>query len=139
MALFVLNLAGAVALLLWAVRLIRTGVERAFMTPVRRGLRRATGNRFSAALAGTGAAVLLQSSTAVAMLVGAFAATGSLTAPAGVALMLGADLGSSIVAQILLAPIHGLIPLLLLAGVALFLRSHSRRPRQAGRLSLIHI
>lgn len=134
MALFLINLAGAVALLIWAVRLIRTGVERAFVSPLRSLLRRATASRLSAALAGAIGAVLLQSSTAVAVLTAAFAGTGSLAGSAGVALILGADLGSAIVAQILLAPIHGLIPVLLIVGVTLFLRSQNRRPRQAGRI-----
>lgn len=134
MALFIVNLAGAVALLIWAVRLIRTGVERAFVSPLRSLLRRATSSWVSAAGAGAVAAVLLQSSTAVAVLTAAFAGTGSLAGSAGVALILGADVGSAVVAQILLAPIHGLIPLLLIAGVTLFLRSKNRRPRQAGRI-----
>ncbi|OOY31360.1 Na/Pi cotransporter family protein [Thioclava sp. F36-6] len=131
---FLINLAGAVALLLWAVRLIRTGVERAFMASLRQFLRRTAGTRISAMAAGTGAAMLLQSSTAVAILTAGFAASGTLAAVSGVALVLGADLGSSIVAQILLSPIHVLVPTLLVIGVTLFLKSKARRPRQAGRI-----
>ncbi|OWY01639.1 hypothetical protein B6V73_06015 [Thioclava sp. JM3] len=131
---FLIDLAGAVALLLWAVRLIRTGVERAFMASLRQFLRRTAGTRISAMAAGTGAAMLLQSSTAVAILTAGFAASGTLAAISGVALVLGADLGSSIVAQILLSPIHVLVPALLVIGVTLFLKSKARRPRQAGRI-----
>ncbi|TRW96518.1 Na/Pi cotransporter family protein [Paracoccus sp. M683] len=134
MILFMVNLAGAVALLLFSVRMIRTGVERAFMSPLRRLLRRATGSRLRAVAAGAGSAVLLQSSTAVAMLTAGFAATGTLSIIAGVALILGADLGSAIAAQILLSPIHWLVPVLLILGVTLFLKAESRRPRQAGRI-----
>ncbi|GHE00835.1 Na+/Pi-cotransporter [Defluviimonas sp. 20V17] len=134
MALFLINLAGAVALLIWAVRLIRTGVERAFLAPLRSLLRRATASWVSAAGAGAAAAIVLQSSTAVAVLTAAFAGTGSLSGSAGVALILGADVGSAVVAQILLAPLQGLMPLLLVIGVTLFLKSADRRPRQAGRI-----
>ena len=134
MVVFLINLAGAVALLLWAVRLIRTGVERAFMAPLRGFLRRATGSRVSAVAAGTGAALMLQSSTAVAILTAGFAASGTLSPISGVALVLGADLGSSIVAQILLSPIEVLVPVLLVIGVTLYLKSKARRPRQAGRI-----
>ncbi len=134
LALFLINLAGAVALLIWAVRLIRTGVERAFVSALRSILRRAAASRVSAAMAGVAGAIMLQSSTAVAVLTSAFAGTGSLAGSAGVALILGADVGSAIVTQILLAPIRGLIPLLLIVGVSLFLRSRNPRPRQAGRI-----
>ena len=134
MIVFIINLAGAVALLLWSVRMIRTGIERAFMTPLRRLLRHATGSRVSAVCAGVVSAILLQSSTAVAMLTAGFAETGTLAISAGVALILGADLGSAIAAQILLLPIHVVTPVLLILGVALFLRSTGRQPKQAGRI-----
>ena len=48
----VLNLAAAAALLIWAVRLVRTGFERAFGGQLRQWLRRSTRNRFGAAATG---------------------------------------------------------------------------------------
>ena len=134
MILFVVHLAGAVALLLWAVRLIRTGVERAFMSQMRVGLRRASQRPATAALGGAAAAIMMQSSTAVAMLAAAFAATGALPPVAGLALLLGADVGSAIVAQILLSPLTAIVPLLLLVGVGLSLRAKARGPKQTGRI-----
>jgi len=132
--LFILNLAGAAALLLWSVRIIRTGVERAFSSQLRTWLRRSSGNAPLAAGTGVLAAILLQSSTAVALLVSNFAAKGTLTVAVGLAIFLGADLGSAIVTQILLVRAAWLIPLLLLVGVSLFLRGHKRPVRQAGRI-----
>lgn len=129
-----IQIAGAAALLLWAVRLVRTGVERAFATQLRQGLRRASDNRLLAAISGLVSAMLLQSSTAVAMLVSNFASKGALSAAVGVAMLLGADLGSALVAQILLARPGILVPALLLLGVALFLRSNQRKLRQTGRI-----
>ncbi len=129
-----IQIAGAAALLLWAVRLVRTGVERAFATQLRQGLRRASDNRLLAAISGLVSAMLLQSSTAVAMLVSNFASKGALSAAVGVAMLLGADLGSALVAQILLARPGILVPALLLVGVALFLRSNQRKLRQTGRI-----
>ena len=131
---FILNLAGAAALLLWSVRIIRTGVQRAFKNELRTWLRRSSGN--SAMAAGTGiiAAILLQSSTAVALLVSNFAAKGTLTVAVGLAMFLGADLGSAIVTQILLVRADWLIPLLLLSGVAMFLKGKQPKIRQSGRI-----
>jgi phosphate:Na+ symporter len=132
--LFALHIAGAAALLIWAVRLVRTGVERGWSVQLRGWLRRGGQNRFLAALAGVGAAILLQSSTAVAILTTNFVAAGTLGGLAGLAVVLGADLGSAIVAWVLLTRADWLIPLLLVAGVAIFQKSVAREWRMAGRV-----
>ena len=102
--------------------------------PLRRLLRRGADQRAVAALSGTGAAIVLQSSTAVAILTSNFVAAGTLAAAAGLAILLGADLGSAIVAQILLTRADWFVPVLLVAGVAMFLKSQSRDYRMAGRV-----
>ncbi|MFO1174420.1 MAG: Na/Pi cotransporter family protein [Paracoccaceae bacterium] len=132
--LFILHIAGAAALLIWAVRLVRTGVERGWQVQLRRWLRRGAENRVVAAGAGTVAAVLLQSSTAVAILTANFVAAGTLAAAAGLAVLLGGDLGSAVVAQILLTRADWLVPVLLVSGVAIFQRSTTREWRMAGRV-----
>lgn len=132
--LFALHVAGAAALLIWAVRLLRTGVERAFSVQLRAFLRRSNANRLQALGSGTLAAVCLQSATAVAVLVSNFATKGGVGLLAGMAILLGADIGSAIVSQILLVRQELLIPLLLLCGVVLFLRSSRNEIRQLGRM-----
>ncbi|MCV2869657.1 Na/Pi cotransporter family protein [Defluviimonas sp. WL0002] len=132
--LFVLHVAGAAALLIWAVRLVRTGVERGWSVQLRRWLRRGGENRWVAAVSGLGAAVLLQSSTAVAILTSNFVSAGTLAAAAGLAILLGADVGSAIVAQILLSRADWAVPLLLVLGVVLFLKAERKEFRQAGRV-----
>jgi phosphate:Na+ symporter len=131
---FLLHIAGAAALLIWAVRLVRTGVERGWSVQLRQWLRRGGENRLASAGAGTAAAIALQSSTAVAILTANFVAAGTLAAAAGVAVMLGADLGSAIVAQILLSRADWMVPVLLVIGVVIFLRSETRSWRMAGRV-----
>jgi len=132
--LFVLQIAGAAAMLIWSVRLVRTGVERAFSVPLRRWLRLGAGRPALAAMAGAGVAVLLQSSTAVAMLATSFIAAGTMSASVALAIVLGADVGSALVVQLLLLHRDWLVPLLLLVGVTLFLRSESKTLRQSGRI-----
>ena len=134
MLLFLINIAGAAALLIWAVRLVRTGMERAFAVQLRLWLRRSSKNRGLAAGAGLVVSMLLQSSTAVAMLVSNFASNGAVAVPVGLAIILGADVGSALVAQVLLVRQTWLIPLLLVLGTALFLRGQQRRVRQTGRI-----
>ena len=131
---FLLNIAGAAALLIWAVRLVRTGVERGFAVQLRFWLRHSAKNRMLAAATGMGAAVFLQSSTAVAVLVSNFVAKGGLATAVGLAILLGADVGSAVVTQLLMVRQSFLIPLLLLVGVTVFLRGEGGNTRQIGRI-----
>ena len=132
----IIQIAGAAALLIWAVRLVRTGVERGFATPMRKWLRHSTRNRLIAATTGMGAAVLLQSSTAVAVLLSNFVSKGVLTATTGLVILLGADVGSAVVTQLLIVRQPILIPFLLLFGVIVFLRSEGSSARQIGRIMI---
>lgn len=131
-----LQLAGAIMLLLWAVRMVRTGVERAHGVFLREALRGATKGRVRAAAAGTVLAVMLQSATAVAVLAAGFAATGVMTVSGGLAVMLGADVGSALVVQALSFDLSWLVPLLLFAGATMFLKVEARIVKQTGRTLL---
>lgn len=131
-----LHLAGAAMLLLFAVHMVRTGMERAYGDTLRRVLRRASEGRVAAAFGGTGMAVMLQSSTAVAILACGFAATGVLPVATGIALLLGADLGSAIVVRILSFDLAWLIPACLTVGGVLHLKLRRRKLRETGRLIL---
>ncbi len=130
----IINLAGAVAMLLWAARMVRTGVERAYGDSLKAKLKLATGNRVAAAVAGMLLAVALQSATAVALIVSGFASSGYVSASIGIATLLGADFGSAFVVRLLRHDLSLLIPLLLLAGTVAFRATEARAWRQAGRI-----
>lgn len=83
-----------------------------------------------------GAAVLLQSSTAVAVLVSNFVSKGALATATGLAILLGADVGSAVVTQLLMVRQPLLIPLLLVIGVIVFLRGEGSNTRQVGRIMI---
>ena len=131
-----LNLAAAVMLLLYAVRMVRTGIERAHGAALRDALQGAAGNRVGAALAGGVLAMLLQSATAVGVLAAGFAASGILAPGTGLAALLGADAGSALVVRVLSLDLSELVPVLILTGCALFLKFENRRLRQYGRIVL---
>ncbi|MGO4909285.1 Na/Pi cotransporter family protein [Pseudorhodobacter sp. W20_MBD10_FR17] len=133
---FLIHLAGAVMLLLWAVRMVRTGVERAHGTRLKSALRGARGGTVQMALAGMVLAVVLQSSTAVGILAAGFVTSGILTVGTGIAALLGADLGSALVVKILSFDLSGLVPLLLLVGATMFLKFEGRGVKQSGRIIL---
>ena len=134
MILLAAHLAAAVALLLWSVRLIRTGVERAFMPELKRRLKALSGSPASAASGGLLAAMVMQSATAVALISAGFAVSGMLATPAALALILGADLGSALMAQVLFLPVEAAVPFVLIAGVLTFFRARSRKAKQIGRI-----
>ena len=129
-----LHLAGAVTLLLWAVRMVRTGVERAYSAALERTLRRAKDNRVRAVAFGAAVAMLLQSATAVGILAAGFAASGLVEFGTALTLLLGADLGSALVVQILSFDLSWLIPFLLIAGGWMFMKGTRRDVRQTGRI-----
>ena len=133
-----INILGGVALLLWGVRMIRTGMMRAFGASLRTAIGVWTGNRVKAALAGTMAAAMVQSSTATAIMVCSFVAHGALATAPALAVMLGADLGAAIGAQIFTSGIAGLWPALALVGYLMhtLFEGRNARLRHIGRVVL---
>jgi len=132
--LFLLHLGAAVVLLLYSTRMVRTGIERAAGASLRNLLMKTRRGRVSNILAGVLGAVFLQSSTAVALLVSGFAATGVMGVTASLAVVLGADLGTAIVVQFLSLDLSALIPAFLACGGILFLKFEARKVKQFGRV-----
>lgn len=128
-----INIIGSVALLLWGIRMVRTAVMRSFGAEMRSLLAGALSRRFSAFLAGGAITTLLQSSTATAHLVVSFANSGALTAAVGLAILLGADVGTTLVVQIFSQRIEWLSPVFIAIGVISFLSSENSRIRNVGR------
>jgi len=126
---------GAIMLLLYAVRMVQTGIERAFGASFKRVVTQ-NQNPFKAAAMGTVLAMVLQSSAAVALLVAGFASVGTLAFGSGLAIVLGADLGSAIVVQLLSFRLDWLVPILLAIGGWFFVKTDRRILKQAGRILL---
>src|SRR5690349_7483153 len=95
------DLAGAVCLLICGVHMVQTGVMRAFGPQLRRALGYALGKRMRAILAGLGVTAILQSSTATGLMVTGFAAGGLIDIVPGLAVMLGANVGTTLIVQVL--------------------------------------
>ncbi len=129
-----LKIAGGVALLLWATRMVRTGVLRAYGSQLRRFLGSATKNTLSSFGMGIGMAGILQSSTATALLAVAFAGKGLIAIAPALAVMLGADVGSTLVVQVLSLDISWLSPVLILTGFICFTTRPTMTLRHLGRV-----
>ena len=130
----ILDLMGGVALLLWGLHMVHSGVVRAFGADLRRLLGLALKGRFRAFLAGAFVTALLQSSTATGLMVASFVTSGTLDLAPALAVMLGANVGTTLVVQILSFNIAVVTPVLLLAGVIAFKRGARTRTRDLGRV-----
>lgn len=131
-----LNLLAAVALLVWGTYLVRTGILRVFGANLRHVLARSIDKRPAAALAGLGVTALVQSSTATALIVSSFVGQGLMALPIALAVMLGADVGTSLMAVVFSFDLSWLSPLFIFTGVVLFI---SRQATAAGRFGRVLI
>lgn len=131
-----IRIIGAVALLLWGLRMVQTGIGRGFGTEMRRIMQANTGNRFRAFLAGLVVTMMVQSSTATALITSTFARQGLVTLTAAIAIILGADVGTTLVAQLLSLDLSLLPYLLVLAGFVMHRTARVLRYRQMGRVAI---
>lgn len=131
-----IDLGGAVALLIWGVHMVQTGVTRAFGAQLRRVLGYALSNRLKAFLAGLGVTSILQSSTATGLMVTAFAAGGLVDLVPALAVMLGANVGTTLIVQALSFDVSRIAFLLILIGVFMFRRSGVTRTRDLSRVGI---
>jgi phosphate:Na+ symporter len=131
-----LDLLGGVSLLLWGLHMVHSGFVRAFGSDLRRMLGVALQNRFRAFLAGAAVTTLLQSSTATALMLSAFAAGGLVALVPALAAMLGANVGTALIVQVLSFNVAAFAPVFLLAGVVAFRRGGRTRTRDLGRVSV---
>jgi phosphate:Na+ symporter len=131
-----LDLMGGVALLLWGLHMVHSGILRAFGPDLRLLLAQALNNRFSAFAAGLGLTALLQSSTATALITTSFASEGLVTLVPALAIMLGANVGTTLIVQVLSFNIAAVAPVLFIIGLVAFRSGPRSRLKDMGRVSI---
>ena len=129
-----LNLLAAIALLVWGTQLVRTGILRVFGANLRNILAKSVSNRFKAAASGLGVTALVQSSTATTLIVSAFVGQGLMSLPSALAVMLGADVGTSLMAVLFSRDLSWLSPLFILVGVVLYIARQASTSGHVGRV-----
>ena len=135
-SLVLLDLMGGVALLLWGLHMVLSGVLRAFGPDLRRLLGKALGNRFTAFGAGLGLTALLQSSTAAGLMTASLCAEGVVGLVPALAIMLGANVGTTLIVQVLSFDISAAAPILLIIGVVTFRAADNGLVRALGRVGI---
>ncbi len=131
-----IHLLGEVALLLWGINMVNSGVQRAFGSDLRWILGIGLRTRLRAFLAGVGVTTVLQSSTATALMVASFTAGGAVDIVPALAVMLGANVGTTLIVQVLSFDVTLIFPLLIFFGFMAYKRGASSRIRDLGRVAI---
>ena len=131
-----LHLAGYVALLLWGMHMVHTGIVRAFGGHLRQVLSIGLSSRWKAFLAGVGITALLQSSTATALMCTSFIAGGFMALVPALAVTLGANVGTTLIVQVLTFNVASIAPVFVLAGLVAFNKGGKTRTRDLGRVAI---
>jgi phosphate:Na+ symporter len=134
--LILLELAGYVGLLLWGTHMVTSGVQRGFGAELRVWIGQNLQQRWRAFLVGVGVTAALQSSTATGLIATSFTVTGLIGLGSGLAVMLGANVGTTLITQILSIDIGPIAPPLILAGVLTFRWSDDDRVKNLGRIAI---
>ena len=129
-----LNLLAAIALLVWGTQLVRTGILRVLGASLRNVLAKSVSNRLKAVMSGIGVTALVQSSTATALIVSSFVGQGLMSLPSALAVMLGADVGTSLMAVVFSRDLSWLSPLFIFIGVVLSITQQSTTLGRVGRI-----
>jgi phosphate:Na+ symporter len=131
-----LNLLSAVALLIWGTHIVRTGILRVYGTNLRHVIGHNMSKRWLAFASGIAVTAMVQSSNATAMLVTSFVGQGLMALTPALATMLGADVGTALMARVLTFDLSWLSPLLIFVGVIFFLSRKQTRLGQLGRVAI---
>ena len=131
-----LNLLSAVTLLIWGTHIVRTGILRVYGSNLRQVIGQNMSKRWLAFVAGILVTAMVQSSNATAMLVTSFVGQGLMGLTPALATMLGADVGTALMARVLTFDLSWLSPLLIFLGVIFFLSRKQTRADQMGRVGI---
>lgn len=131
-----LHLLSAVALLVWGTHIVRTGIMRVYGANLRSVLSRSVEKKPVAFCAGIGVTALVQSSNATTMLVTSFVAQDLVALTPALVIVLGADVGTALMARVLTFDLSWLSPLLIFIGVVIFLSRKQSRVGQLGRVGI---
>ncbi|MBS0465859.1 MAG: Na/Pi cotransporter family protein [Proteobacteria bacterium] len=129
-----LNLLAAIALLVWGIQMVRTGILRVFGANLRQLIARGVRTQLLAILSGVGVTAVVQSSTATALIVSAFVGQGMISLMAALSVMQGANVGTAVMAVVFSLDLSWLSPLCIFVGVVLYVVRQDGKTGRVGRV-----
>ena len=130
------TLLGGVGLFLYGMTMMSSGLQNAAGDKLRVLLEKVTSNKFMAVFLGIAVTVLIQSSSATDMMVIGFVNSGLMQLAEAIAVIMGANIGTTITAQITAFDLTALAPFLLFAGVIMYLFIKDQMVKHAGSIVL---
>ena len=121
----VLALLGGLALFLYGMQMMSTGLEAAAGNRMKSILEKLTSNRIKGVLVGAAITAVIQSSSATTVMVVGFVNSGLMTLKQAVWVIMGANIGTTITGQLIALDIGAIAPLFAIAGVGaiMFIKS----------------
>ena len=132
----IISMLGGVGLFLYGMKAMSDGLRSAAGDQMRSILERVTSNRIAAVGIGILVTVLIQSSSATDMMVIGFVNSGLMNLGQAIGVIMGANIGTTITAQITAFNLTGFAPLLLFAGCVMYLFLKNKMARHIGSFIL---
>lgn len=123
----ILSLFGGLALFLYGMQMMSTGLEAAAGNKMKSILEKLTSNRIKGVLVGAGITAVIQSSSATTVMVVGFVNSGLMTLKQAVWVIMGANIGTTITGQLIALDIGAIAPIFAIAGVAAMMFVKSER------------
>ena len=115
----VLSLLGGLALFLYGMQMMSSGLESAAGNRMKQILERLTANRFLGVAVGAGITAVIQSSSATTVMVVGFVNSGMMTLQQAVWIIMGANIGTTITGQLIALDVGAMAPLFAFVGVTM--------------------
>lgn len=129
-----MGLLGGLALFLYGMQMMSTGLEVAAGNRMKQILEKLTTNRFLAILVGAGITALIQSSSATTVMLVGFVNSGMMTLNQAVWIIMGANIGTTITGQLIALNVGEFAPLIAFIGVMLIMFSKNQKLRYVGNI-----
>lgn len=123
----ILSLFGGLALFLYGMQMMSTGLEAAAGNKMKAILEKLTSNRIKGVLVGAGITAVIQSSSATTVMVVGFVNSGLMTLKQAVWVIMGANIGTTITGQLIALDIGAIAPIFAIVGVAAMMFVKSER------------
>ena len=130
----ILGLLGGLALFLYGMQMMSDGLEDAAGNRMKNILEKLTSNRFLGVLVGAGITAVIQSSSATTVMVVGFVNSGMMTLQQAVWIIMGANIGTTITAQLITLDVGMLAPLLAFLGVAMIVFVKAPKVHHFGKI-----
>ena len=117
----VISLMGGLGLFLYGMNLMGEGLQKSAGTRLKAIIKLLTSNIFMGVLVGTGVTAVIQSSSATTVMVVGFVNAGIMTLKQAIGVIMGANIGTTVTAQLVSFNLNGMAPVALGIGIVLYL------------------